>query len=232
MDAADIEAMVETFRRAADRAKRAGFDGVQLHAAHGYLLSQFLSPRFNKREDGYGGTAENRATAVLEVLRAVRENVGRSFPVLIKMNSEDFLEGGLTVEDAVKTGVLLQEAGIDAIELSGGTFLSGKLSPSRGGIKSEDREAYFKEAAKVFKAKLKVPVILVGGIRSFQVAERLVEEGCADYISMSRPFIREPGLVRRWASGDRSKAKCISDNQCFGPGMAGEGVYCVTETKQ
>ena len=232
MDGADIEGVVEAFRRAADRARRAGFDGVELHAAHGYLLSQFLSPSFNKREDGYGGSLENRARAVLGVLRAVRETVGANFPVLIKMNSEDFLEGGLTVEDASETGALLQEAGVDAIELSGGTFLSGRLGPSRAGIKSEEKEAYFKEAAKLFKAKLNIPIILVGGIRSFQVAERLVEEGCADYISMSRPFIREPGLVTRWESGDRSKAKCVSDNECFGPGMAGEGVYCVTERKE
>ena len=232
MDAADIEGMVEAFRRAADRAKRAGFDGVQLHAAHGYLLNQFLSPSFNKRKDGYGGPVENRARAVLEVLRAVRETVGGDFPVLIKMNSEDFLEGGLTVQDSSEAALLLQKAGIDAIELSGGTFLSGKFGPSRGGIKSEEREAYFKEAAKLFKKKLAVPVILVGGIRSFQVAESLVEEGFADYVSMSRPFIREPDLVRRWKTGDRSKAKCVSDNQCFGPGMAGEGVYCVTEKKE
>jgi 2,4-dienoyl-CoA reductase-like NADH-dependent reductase (Old Yellow Enzyme family) len=232
MDEADIEAMVESFRRAADRARKAEFDGVQLHAGHGYLLSQFLSPYFNRRKDGYGGSAENRARAVVEVLQAVRKTVGKSFPVLIKMNSEDFLEGGLTVEDAVQTGLLLQDAGIDAIELSGGTILSGKLEPSRGGIKSEDKEAYFKDAARAFKEKLRVPIILVGGIRSFGVAEKLVEEGCADYISMSRPFIREPDLVRRWESGDRSKAKCISDNQCFEPGRAGEGVYCVTERKR
>jgi len=232
MGAADIQALVEAFRGAAERAKTAGFDGVQLHAAHGYLLSQFLSPGFNMREDGYGGSAEKRARAVLDVVAAVRQAVGESFPVLIKMNCEDFLEGGLTLEDALRTGTLLQEAGIDAIELSGGTLVSGKLSPSRAGIKSEDREAYFKDAARVFKKTLKIPIILVGGIRSFQVAERLVDEGFADYISMSRPFIREPDLVRRWASGNRSKAGCLSDNQCFGPGMAGEGVYCVTEMKE
>ena len=232
MDAAEIEAIVEAFGRAAGRAKKAGFDGVELHAAHGYLLSQFLSPYFNKRDDKYGGSVENRARAVLEVLQAVRETVGKDFPVLIKMNSQDFLEGGLTVQDSVKTGALLQQAGIDAIELSGGTVVSGKLEPSRIGITSAHREAYFKEAARLFKTSLAVPVILVGGIRSFEVAEKLVDEGYADYISMSRPFIREPDLVRRWASGDRSKAKCISDNQCFGPGRAGEGVYCVTETKQ
>ena len=232
MDKKDIQALVEAFRRAAGRAKDAGFDGVQLHAAHGYLLNQFLSPAFNRRGDGYGGEVENRARAVLEVLHAVRDRVGEHYPILIKMNSEDFLEGGLTLADSLRIGSLLQEGGIDAVESSGGTFLSGKLGPSRGGIKSEDREAYFKEAAKAFRGKLKIPVILVGGIRSFQVAETLVNEGYADYISMSRPFIREPDLVKRWASGDRTRAQCLSDNQCFGPGMAGEGVYCVTKKQQ
>jgi 2,4-dienoyl-CoA reductase-like NADH-dependent reductase (Old Yellow Enzyme family) len=228
----DIEALVESFRRAAGRAKDSGFDGIQLHAAHGYLLNQFLSPAFNKREDDYGGAVEKRAKAVLEMVRAARNTVGRRYPILIKMNCEDFLEGGLTLQDSLKVGSLLQEAGIDALELSGGTFLSGKLGPSRGGIKSEEREAYFKEAARAFKEKLKIPVILVGGIRSFQVAERIVDEGYADYISMSRPFICEPDLVKRWASGDHGKAECLSDNRCFGPGMAGEGVYCVTRKQE
>jgi 2,4-dienoyl-CoA reductase-like NADH-dependent reductase (Old Yellow Enzyme family) len=232
MEKKDIDALVEAFRRAAGRAKDAGFDGIQLHAAHGYLLNQFLSPAFNKREDDYGGTVENRARAVLEVLHAVRNKVGKGYPVLIKMNCEDFLEGGLTLQDSLKSGSLLQEAGIDAVELSGGTFLSGKFGPSRGGIKSEDREAYFSEAAKAFKEKLRIPLMLVGGIRSFHVAEKLVVEGSADYISMSRPFIREPELVKRWASGDLGKAQCLSDNQCFGPGMAGEGVYCVTKKQE
>jgi 2,4-dienoyl-CoA reductase-like NADH-dependent reductase (Old Yellow Enzyme family) len=145
MEKKDIDALVEAFRRAAGRAKDAGFDGIQLHAAHGYLLNQFLSPAFNKREDDYGGTVENRARAVLEVLHAVRNKVGKGYPVLIKMNCEDFLEGGLTLQDSLKSGSLLQEAGIDAVELSGGTFLSGKFGPSRGGIKSEDREAYFRK---------------------------------------------------------------------------------------
>lgn len=232
MEKKDIDALVEAFGRAAGRAQDAGFDGVQLHAAHGYLLNQFLSPAFNKREDDYGGTVENRARAVLEVLHAVRNKVGKGYPVLIKMNCEDFLEGGLTLQDSLKSGSLLQEAGIDAVELSGGTFLSGKFGPSRGGIKSEDREAYFSEAAKAFKEKLRIPLMLVGGIRSFHVAEKLVVEGYADYISMSRPFIREPELVKRWASGDLGKAQCLSDNQCFGSGMAGEGVYCVTKKQE
>jgi 2,4-dienoyl-CoA reductase-like NADH-dependent reductase (Old Yellow Enzyme family) len=228
----DIQEIVLAFGEAASRARKAGFDGVQIHSAHGYLLSQFLSPAFNKRGDKYGGSVENRARLLLEVLQHVRTHVGEDFPVLVKMNSRDFLDGGLTLEDSLTVGSMLQEAGIDAIELSGGTVVSGKLSPSRMGIKSEEKEAYFKDSAKAFKEALKVPIIMVGGIRSFDLAERLVEEGYADYVSMSRPFIREPYLVKRWASGDLRKAACISDNQCFGPAMAGEGIYCVVKKKQ
>lgn len=228
----EIQDIVKAFGQAARRSKEAGFDGVQIHAAHGYLLSQSISPAFNNRIDSYGGSVENRAKFLLEVLQEVRAIVGPDFPILVKMNSRDFLEGGLTLKDSLKVGAMLQEQGVDAIELSGGTFVSGKLNPSREGITSEEKEAYFREEAKVFKDKLKVPLILVGGNRSFQLAERLVKEGYADYISMSRPFIREPDLVKRWASGDLRKAACLSDNQCFGPTMTGDGIYCVVEKKQ
>jgi 2,4-dienoyl-CoA reductase-like NADH-dependent reductase (Old Yellow Enzyme family) len=227
----DLENLINAFAEGARRAKEAGFDGVQIHAAHGYFLSQSLSPALNKREDAYGGSLEKRARLVLQVLEAVRAAVGKDFPILIKLNSEDFLEGGLTLDESVRIGEMLEKGGIDAIELSGGTFFSGKLNPSRMGISTEKKEAYFREAAKMFKEKIRIPLILVGGNRSFQVAEKLVQEGYAEYISMSRPFIREPALIKRWASGDLRKAKCLSDNFCFKPAMEGEGIYCVVERR-
>jgi 2,4-dienoyl-CoA reductase-like NADH-dependent reductase (Old Yellow Enzyme family) len=232
MTAGDIQELIDAFGLAAQRAKKAGFDGVQIHAAHGYLINQFLSPLFNKRTDAYGGSVENRYRILREVLRKVRSAVGNGFPVLIKLNSQDFMEGGLTLEDSLKIGRLLQEDGIDAIELSGGTLRSGQFTPFRTGITNEEKEAYFLEAARAFKETIKVPLILVGGIRSLPVVERIIEQGWADYISMSRPFIREPGLIKRWKSGDLRKASCLSDNQCFGPAMAGEGIYCVVEKKE
>ncbi|MDB9823487.1 NADH:flavin oxidoreductase, partial [Deltaproteobacteria bacterium] len=228
----DIREIVEAFGEAAHRAKKAGFDGVQIHAAHGYLLSQFLSPVFNKRKDEYGGPVENRAKAVLQVLQHIREAVGDLFPVLIKINCEDFLEGGLLLEDTLKVGGMLEQGGLDAIELSGGTSMSGKFIPPRVGIKTEEKEAYFRDSAKAFKDKVRIPLILVGGNRSFHLSERLVQEGYADYISMSRPLVREPHLIQRWADGDLEKARCLSDNQCFGPIIAGEGIYCVVEKKE
>jgi len=225
----DIGDIAVSFGEAARRAKEAGFDGVQIHAAHGYLLSQFISPAFNRRKDEYGGPVENRAKAALRVLEAVRDTVGEDYPVLTKMNCQDFIEEGLSLEDSLQVATMLEQGGLDAVELSGGTMVSGKLIPSRAGIKSEDKEAYFREEARSFKKQLRIPVILVGGNRSFHLAEKLVQEGYADYISMSRPLIREPHLIKRWAGGDLEKARCLSDNQCFGPAMAGEGITCVVE---
>jgi 2,4-dienoyl-CoA reductase-like NADH-dependent reductase (Old Yellow Enzyme family) len=232
MTAEDIRDVVKAYGAAAKRAQNAGFDGVQIHAAHGYLLSQFLSPAFNRRNDAYGGDIRNRARAVVEVLQQIRQVVGREYPVLVKMNCRDFIENGLVAEDSLEVGAMLASEGIDAIELSGGVLVGGKLSPSRMGIKSEDKEAYFQDDARAFKKKVPVPLILIGGNRSFQVAERLIKEGIADYISMSRPLIREPALINRWRAGDLSKATCLSDNMCFKPAMKGDGIYCLTEERE
>jgi 2,4-dienoyl-CoA reductase-like NADH-dependent reductase (Old Yellow Enzyme family) len=225
----DIQKLVNAFADAAQRAKTAGFDGVQIHSAHGYLLSQFLSPAYNLREDEYGGSIENRARVHVEIYRAIRSVVGKDFPVLIKINSEDYIENGLSLDDSIFASKMLTAAGLDAIELSGGTLSSGKLSPSRAGINKEEKEAYFKEAAAAYKKAIDIPLILVGGNRSMNVAEQTITSGTADYISMCRPFIREPGLIKRWQSGDTSPATCKSDNMCFGPAMEGKGIYCVVD---
>ncbi len=230
----DIAKVIADFSAAAGRAKQAGFDAVQLHSAHGFLLSQFLSPAFNKRTDGYGGPLENRARLLLEVVRGVRQAIGPEYPVLVKINSEDFLDGGMRREESVAVSVMLEEASVDAIEFSGGTVISPeKLSPVRPGrLRSPEDEVYYREAAMLYKKRVAAPLILVGGIRSFEVAEGLVRGGTADYISMSRPLICEPGLVRRWKEGDRRPAECVSDNACFAPASDGRGLYCVTMAKK
>ena len=229
---ADIRRLINAYAAAARRAQAAGFDGIQLHSAHGYLLSQFLSPWFNRRTDSYGGSLDNRVRIHVETIRAIRQAVGADYPILVKMNCEDFSEGGLTVADSIAAGRQMVAAGLDAIELSGGLLTGGKLSPSRPNINKVEKEAYFKEAAQAFKKALDVPLILVGGIRSLDVAEGLFKSGTADYFSMSRPLIREPDLINRWHSGDRTRARCLSDNLCFGPGMTGKGIYCVTEERE
>jgi 2,4-dienoyl-CoA reductase-like NADH-dependent reductase (Old Yellow Enzyme family) len=227
----DLRQLPGTFAAAARRAVEAGFDGVQLHAAHGYLLSQSLSPVFNKREDEYGGTPAHRARMLLETVAAVRKEVGEAYPLLVKLNCEDALDGGLSLDASLEIGRMLQRAGVDAIEVSGGTLVSGPLSPSRVKIDSEAREAYFRAAAKQFKAALNIPILLVGGIRSPQLAERLLAEGVADYFSMARPLIREPHLVKRWQAGDRRPSTCLSDNLCNKAAREGLGLHCVVEKR-
>ena len=227
-----VREIVSAFADAARRAKSAGFDGVQIHSAHGYLLSQFLSPGFNRRKDEYGGDVRNRARIHLEVYQAIRQVVGQDYPVLIKLNCRDFVESGISLEDSLQVAKLLAHAGMDAIELSGGFITGGKLSPSRSGIDSEEKEAYFQEDARAMKKEIGIRLILVGGMRSFEVAEKLVQDGTADYISMSRPLIREPDLINRWKAGDRRRAECRSDNLCFKPGLDGEGIYCVVKSRK
>jgi len=225
ISAQEFQELAEAYGQATVRARKAGFDGVQIFAAHGFFLSQMLCPRYNDRTDGYGGNIANRARALVEVLDAIRSAVGRDYPVLVKLNCRDFVENGLTLEDSVQVASMLEKAGIDAIELSGGLLNNPNIMRSK--IDSEDSKAYFQSETRVFREKIHVPLILVGGIRSYEVAQELVEEGVVEYISMSRPFIREPGLIKRWRAGDQREAACISCDNCFEPIKKGQGVSCV-----
>ncbi|HSL92694.1 MAG TPA: NADH:flavin oxidoreductase [Candidatus Limnocylindrales bacterium] len=227
MSREDIRATVAAFARAAARAREAGFDGVQLHGAHGYLISQFLSPITNRRTDEYGGTPENRSRFLAKVVRAVRNSVGSEYPVWVKLNGDDFLQGGFALEEAVPVARMLEREGIDAIEVSGGTPASGDRTPARTRIDSAEKEAYHRELARAVKRAVGVPVGLVGGLRSPSVIEETFRAGDADFFSMARPLIREPGLIRRWASGDFSRSACVSCNGCFGAGLGDDGIRCV-----
>lgn len=229
MSLQEIDQVVEAFGKAAGRAQKAGFDGVQLHAAHGYLLSEFLSPFFNKRTDSYGGSVENRARILLEVFQAVRNEVGEKYPVLVKLNSEDFVEGGLTVAEMLQVCAMLEKAGVDAIEMSGGTiFASGAYSSCRvGALDSPEKEVYYQDAAVSYKERIGTPLMLVGGIHSFGVSEQLISDGVADYVSICRPLIREPNLINRWKAGDTASPTCVYCDGCFGPGLKGKGVQCI-----
>lgn len=232
MTSQDITEIAAAFASAAGRAKTAGFDAVQLHGAHGYLISQFLSPLTNQRTDSYGGSITNRARFLLEVLTKTRQAVGDDYPVLIKLNGSDFLSGGLAIDEAVAVAKMLDAAGIDAIEVSGGTPASGDNSPVRIKIDSPDKEAYHRTLAQKIKAAVRCPVLVVGGVRSFDVADQIVTKDGLDGISLARPLIREPNLIARWQAGDRSPARCISCNGCFKPGLKGEGILCVVEKKE
>ena len=226
LSVSDIEQLAADFVSAGVRARDAGFDAVMLHSGHGYLLSQFLSPAFNKREDAYGGDVEGRSRIHCEILQALRSELGEDFPLLVKMNGNDYVEGGLNPADAATAARLMEAAGCNAVELSGGILRNVKYSPSRMGISSEKKEAYFREDARIVKSAISIPLILVGGLRSLSVMESVLDNGDADFISLSRPLICEPDLVTRWQSGDRTPSRCKSDNRCFKSGFEGRGVSC------
>jgi 2,4-dienoyl-CoA reductase-like NADH-dependent reductase (Old Yellow Enzyme family) len=232
MTLVDIREIVTAFADAAKRAKAFGFDAVQLHGAHGYLINQFLSPLTNRRIDAYGGTIENRSRFLMEVYRAVRAAVGDEFPVVIKLNGSDFLEGGLEVADAVFAARALDAEGIDAIEVSGGTRASETRSPVRTKINAPELEGYHLPLVAAMREAVKCPLMVVGGFRSQAVAQKAIRDGVTDYIALSRPFIREPNLISRWRSGDDTPARCVSCNKCFVPGLTEGGIYCVVEKKE
>jgi 2,4-dienoyl-CoA reductase-like NADH-dependent reductase (Old Yellow Enzyme family) len=227
-----IEALVTAFAAGARRAKDWGFDAVQLHGAHGYLINQFLSPLTNRRTDGYGGPVENRCRFLREVYQAVRAAVREDYPVLIKLNAADNLEGGLEIEDALAAARMLDSLGIDAIEVSAGTPASGDRSPARVKINAPAKEAYHLALAGRIKAAVGCPVMVVGGFRSYEVAEQAVAENGLDYVALSRPLIREPDLPTRWQAGRRDPARCISCNGCFKPGREEGGIYCIVAKKE
>jgi len=211
----EIWEIIESFGKAAGRAKTAGFDGIQIHGAHGYLVNQFLSPYTNRRNDYWGGDEERRFHFLEEVYQSIRDNVGYDFPVMIKLNACDFVEGGLTLEESLRIAKRLENLGIDAIEVSGGIVESKpEERPVRMNIDSSDKEAYFREFSREFKKNLNVPIMLVGGIRSRSVAEDILQKNDADLISLSRPLIREPDLPKKWMKG-KETADCISCNGCM-----------------
>lgn len=208
---AEIAEVVQGFAHCAATLKDAGFTGVQLHAAHGYLLSQFLSPRSNQRDDRYGGSLENRARLLLEVYHAVREAVGRDFPVAVKLNSADFQKGGFDFSESLQVATWLQEAGIDLIEVSGGTYEQPKLLDLEGVEPVEEqavaastlaREAYFVDFTKAMRETLTVPLMVTGGLRRRDAMEEALNEGGADVIGIGRPMCVMADAPKRLLAGE------------------------------
>ena len=230
---AEIEEAIASFGQGARRAREAGFDGVHIHAGHGYLISEFSSPHGNRRDDDWGGDAARRSRFVLAVYGAVRAAVGPDFPVTVKLGMADSMEeGGLQLEESLDRAVALEDAGVDAIEVSVGIMhLLTKSAGEFVGVTAKRAfqdlvahrlfypavpEAYFLPAARAARQRLKrVPLILVGGIRTTDTMGRILAEGAADYISMARPFIREPDLPNRIIAGKRGLVDCVSCNVCM-----------------
>lgn len=210
LDEAEILSLIGRFGQAAKVCQDTGFTGVQIHAAHGYLISQFLSPRSNQRDDRWGGSLENRARFLLFTVNTVRQLVGPDFPIAVKLNSADFQRGGFAFEDSLQVARWLQEGGVDLIEISGGTYEQPKLLGMEG-LEAEEpqavaettlaREAYFVDFAKAMKDELSIPLMVTGGFRSSSAMEQALRSGAADVIGLGRPLCVMPEAPKRLLGG-------------------------------
>lgn len=209
----EIKAVVQDFAGAARRFKEAGWDGVEFHAAHGYLLSSFLSNYTNDRTDQYGGSVENRVRIVGEIMTETRKLVGDDFPVMIKLNSSDSGEyvgtdftGGIDKQVFLETAAKIAKMGVDAIDVSGNNWITSNLD-------EPEEQSLFLDAAEALDVD--IPVILTGGNRSLDLLQAIMKSGKVDFVGLARPLIREPGLPNKWLNGEASQAKCISCNLCY-----------------
>ena len=241
MTARQISETIANFVRAAERVMEAGFDGVEIHAGHGYLIHEFLSPRTNLRSDEWGGSFENRLRFLTEIYRGMRRQLGGQTPILLTLNANDYLEDGIGVADAVRIAERMSALGIDAIDVTAGTWethffmsrgdiprnywlyaraegeekekVGERLSRLAGEVRFQ--EAYLLEYSREIRKKVQCPLILVGGLRTVKIMEEILEEGAADFISLCRPLIRNPefpNLIRR---GLAEKSTCINCNLCL-----------------
>ena len=253
MSRADIDEKIEDFARTARLAKQAGFDALEIHAGHGYLLAQFLSPWTNRRTDEYGGSLENRLRFPLAVLRAVRQEVGPGFPLLVKMNQEDGFRGGLTLDEAVQAARAYEQAGVDALVPSCGFTARTPLYMMRGSVPTREmarnqeqfllrlgttlfggfmvqrypfQPLFLLEGARRIKGAVKIPVVYIGGVLSLADMETALGEGF-DFVEVGRAIIRDPDFVKHLQSGEVAVSDCDHCNRCIASMDAG-GVYCVT----
>jgi 2,4-dienoyl-CoA reductase-like NADH-dependent reductase (Old Yellow Enzyme family) len=223
----DIEDAVRRYARVAAMARATGFTGVQIHGAHGYLISQFLSPVTNRRTDEWGGSLENRARLLLDVVRAVRAGVGGDYPVAVKLNSADFQKGGFSLEECVQVATWLGEAGIDLLEISGGTYEQPTLlghagdeatAAEPGRVSTRRREAYFLEYAQAIRAAARVPLMVTGGFRSSAAMEAAVASGETDVVGLARPMCVDAELPARLITRSIERAESWERRLRLGPG--------------
>jgi 2,4-dienoyl-CoA reductase-like NADH-dependent reductase (Old Yellow Enzyme family) len=212
----DITVLVEAHLKASTRSLKAGFDGIQLHP-HG--INQFLSPYWNRRGDVYGGSLRNRYRIVGEIIEAIRGAVGKDYSLMVKLNTDDAMKGGLDSLQLISIASRLADDTIDAIQIGGGSAINEEVLIKEVGFAQQVKEA------------VKTPVIAVGGIRSLETIKMILSDSKLDYISMARPLVREPHLISRWKNGDTVSAKCISCNQCRDTGLEGLGISCYWERR-
>lgn len=224
MDQSDIEQVIERFITSARLVKEAGFTGVQIHCAHGYLLSQFLSPKINQRQDQWGGSLENRARIIRRIIVGTRAVVGADFPIGVKLNSADFQKGGFSLEDCLTVASWLGEDGVDLLEISGGTYEQLSLigvEPTDVRESTRKREAYFIEYAECIKQSAQIPVMITGGFRSRDVMERAIESGEVDVIGLARPLCTEPDCSAKLIQQTIQSIDCYEDKLVLGNGFWG-----------
>ncbi len=229
----EIREVIRAFGDAAKRAREAGFDAIQVHGAHAYLLSQFLSPYANRRSDDWGGTLEERLRFHREIYREIREKAGEDYPVFIKIGVQDGFAGGLEFREGKKAARLMAEWGFDALEISSG--LRGKYyeeTEFRTRINRIEHEGYFREWCQQIKDEVNVPVMMVGGLRTPEVMAEVIQKGEADLVSLCRPLIREPGIINEWKNGNYHRSACISCNKCYEALVNGEPLHCVVQKNE
>lgn len=211
LEAPEIVDLVGRFGRAAGVSKAAGFAGVQVHGAHGYLVSQFLSPLSNQRDDAWGGDPERRRRFLVDVVRAMRAEVGPDFPIGVKLNSADFQRGGFSEAESMEVVAVLEAEGIDLLEISGGTYEKPAMTGRGAAVRASTaaREAYFLEYAKQVRARSRLPLMLTGGFRSRAGMEAALSSGAVDVVGLARPLAQEPDFARRVLEGsaDRSEVE-------------------------
>ncbi len=230
----EIRDLIKKFADSVRRAYESGYDLVQLNAGHGWLLSNFLSPYVNRRKDEYGGDTKKRAKIMIDIYNQVIDEVGKRFPITLKLQTNDFFPEGLGLEEGKEIAKLLVDKGYCAIEPTGGGFefvaKVKKPYPSLTVRTPEDENYFLPNVKKLEQIKKDCPLILMGGVRNPQTAEKILQENRVDFISMSRPLIYEPNLPNRWKIGDYSPPLCTSCNQCFSTIMTGQ-LHCPIKKK-
>lgn len=225
----EIDYIVDAFAKASLRAKESGFDGVEIHAAHTYLINQFLSPYYNRREDEYGGSLDNRMRFLLEIYAEIRKQVGDDYPILVKLTASEFFEGGLTFDETRIICKKLEEIGVDGIIISGNIHgnASTLVGESFDGYTLQE-EGYFHEYGNVISQDVNVPVITVGGLNDINAIEKIAEETNIQYFALSRPLLAEPQLIKRWKEGNRAEVDCERCSKC----RTKRGNFCVVYKKR
>ena len=228
----EILNIIDRFVNAAEVAKQTGFTGIQLHSAHGYLLSEFLSPNVNQRTDEWGGSIENRSRLLITLIEAIRDKVGSTYPISIKINSSDFQKGGFTHEESIAVAKILNSTSLDLLEISGGTYenftaleidslnlkKSKTIKPQRS---TRVREAYFLKYAEAIKEVLSIPLAVTGGFRSSEGMNNALQSGACDVIGLGRPLCSEPDIVNELISGKKKSATLYENILEFGPWILG-----------